>query len=212
MAQIKPTIKGIGLLIILLAFAALACNAPRTVEEEQTPVPTDTDIPPTQVPTIQATPGVPETIPADLPTATPEAEEEDETLPTFTPIQQPTLAETKEPTATKRPATRLPSTAVPGATDTPEENVGPLEFQYHISWRFKDDTYQQSIATVTITAKGGGGEYVYYRDGLVVDGPVFEYEWVSCRGNPGTFRVESADGQFKEASYFGEPLCATPTP
>ena len=212
MAQIKPTIKGIGLLIIFFTFAALACNAPRAVEEEQTPVPTDTDIPSTQVPTIQATTGVPETIPADLPTATQEAEEEDETLPTFTPIQQPTLAETKEPTATKRPATRSPSTAVPGATHTPEENVGPLEFQYHISWRFKDDTYQQSIATVTITAKGGGGEYVYYRDGLVVDGPVFEYEWVSCRGNPGTFRVESADGQFKESSYFGEPLCATPTP
>lgn len=212
MTQIKPTIKGIGLLIILLAFTALACNAPRAVEEAEPPVPTNTDIPPSQEPPVQPTPGVPETIPADLPAATAEAEEEGETLPTFTPIQQPTLAETAEPTATKRPATRRPSTIVPGPTHTPDESVGPLDFQYHISWRFKDDTYQQSIATVTITAKGGGGEYVYYRDGLLVDGPVFEYEWVSCRGNPGTFRVESADGQFKDMSYFGEPLCATPTP
>jgi hypothetical protein len=212
MAQIAPTIKGIGLLIILLLLAALACNAPRAVEEVEPPVPTDTDIPPTQEPLVQPTPGIPETLPANLPTATPEGEEEGEALPTFTPIQQPTLAETKEPTATKRPPTRPASTAVPRATHTPDENAGPLDFNYHISWRFKDDTYNQSIATVTITAKGGGGEYVYYRDGLLVDGPVFEYEWVSCRGNPGTFRVESADGQFKEVAYFGEPLCATPTP
>jgi hypothetical protein len=210
MAQITSIIKNVGLFIILLALAALACNAPRSGEETEPPVPTGTDIPPTEESVPQPTPGAPETIPADLPTTTAESEEEE--LPTFTPIQQPTLAETLAPTATKRPPTRSPNTVAPLSTDTPDADAGPLDFQYHIAWRFKDDTYKQSIATVTITAQGGGGEYVYYRDGLLVDGPVFEYEWASCRGNPGSFRVESADGQFKEVSYFGEPLCATPTP
>ena len=211
MVQIAPTLKSIGLFIILLVFAALACNAPAAGDEVEPPVPTDTDIPSTQEPAMPPSPGVPETIPADLPTTTPESGEQ-EVLPTFTPIEQPTLAQTLAPTATKIPPTRRPSTSTPQMTNTPDGSAGPLDFQYHIAWRFKDDTYIQSIATVTITAQGGGGEYVYYRDGLLVDGPVFEYEWASCRGNPGSFRVESADGQFKEVSYFGEPPCATPTP
>lgn len=211
MAHKSQTVKGIGYLIIVLALVALACNAPRAIEQDEPPVPTDTETPSTQEPTETPTLGIPETLPASLATETPE--EETEPLPTFTPIQQPTLAETKESTATRIPPTRPPNTAVPASTATLEENVGPLEFSYYISWRFKENTnYLQSIATVTITAQGGGGEYTYYRDGFVVDGPVFEYEWASCRGNPGTFRVESADGQFKETTYFGEPPCATPTP
>jgi hypothetical protein len=47
---------------------------------------------------------------------------------------------------------------------------------------------------------------------MEVDGPVFEYEWSTCRGNPGSLRVDSSDGQSVLKNYFENPPCPTPTP
>jgi hypothetical protein len=151
----------------------------------------------------------PQTLPASIETAEAQ-EEEDEVAPTFTPIQQPTLAATLTPSAT--PSRRPANTPRPGVTATTANTGGPLDFDYNISWRLKDASAKTAIATVTIRASGGSGIYTYFRDDLVVDGPVFEYEWATCSGNPGSLRVDSSDGQSARKEYFENPPCPTATP
>jgi hypothetical protein len=69
-----------------------------------------------------------------------------------------------------------------------------------------------AIAHVTLTAQGGTGVYAFYRDDLPLQGPVFDYQWASCRGNPGSFRVDDSSGQSARLNYFEQPPCPTPTP
>jgi hypothetical protein len=214
MAQISVKHFRIGTIIAVLFLTILACNAPVS-QPTETPGPTETSAEPAAVDSPQVTLGAPETIPAVMETESSDTAQ-DTPKPTFTAINQPTLIPTRTSSPTRVSPTNQPQndqgTTAPKISPEATENGGPLTFDYHISWRFKEGNAQKSIATVTITAKGGGGDYTYYRDGFVVDGPQFEYEWSSCSGNPGTFRVTSADGQSRDKQYYSDPPCPTPEP
>ncbi len=98
------------------------------------------------------------------------------------------------------------ATAPSQSTPTEEAEVGPLSFTYTIEWEVTSDP-AFAIATVTIVATGGSGGYQYFRDDLPVDGPIFQYQWATCRANPGSLRVDSADGQSVRTNYFETPPC-----
>ena len=149
--------------------------------------------------------------------------------PTFAPIRVEPLRDgsptptkttaeqsTNNPSATFTPrtTTAITPTAVETTTAPPTETAtativteGPLSFTYRVDWRLNPNNGGQAFASVTITAIGGGGNYQYFRDEQPVSGPVFEYLWGSCAGNPGSFRVTSADGQTVKSDYFEHPPC-----
>lgn len=90
---------------------------------------------------------------------------------------------------------------------TPEV-TGPLDFDVNIVWRIDPNNKGEAIGTVTITARGGDGDYIYFRDGsLRQDGPVFEYRWRSCRGNPVSFQVEDGTGARVSKDMFEQVPC-----
>jgi hypothetical protein len=196
--------------VCAVAMAILACNAPfarEAVTATVTPEATETATA-TERATIEPAQTAPQAVDeatASNPSATPQ--------PTATTIETPTLAptHTASPSHTPRP-TSTRETVRTATPTTTSGNAGPLSFTYEINWRLKDEKATMAIATVTILATGGGGEYKYYRDDLPVDGPVFEYEWRTCQGNPGSLRVDSADGQSVRTDYFENPPCPTPTP
>ena len=203
----------------------LACNAPITEPTSPPPPDDNSDSDENEVP------AGPSDSEADEPTATtepsatlsPEAEEGEPAepeashtpLPTFTPIQQPTLASTPTnvPTGTPRPTSSSGGSGGSSATSTPvSSSSGPLTLEYNVSWALDPSDPFKAIATVNLTASGGSGVYTYYHDELPVAGPMFTYEWGACRGNPGSFRVDSTDGQSIKIDYFENPPCPTPTP
>lgn len=193
-------LKGLIFLILILLLVGLACNLPAG-DTEDVPTPPSGTRPPTTTPV--------ETAVGPSPTVTSPGSEQTP-LPTFTRIQ-PTLAATVTPRAT---TTRL-ATATVGPTPTPTEDPGtgePLSFTYTINWRLDTANPFVAIASVVISAQGGGGQYRYFRDDLPVDGPAFEYPWAACTANPGSLRVDSADGQSVKVDYFEQPPCPTPTP
>ena len=212
--------RRIGLGGILLGlFLALACNAPfaePTVLAPPTLAATAAGETPAS-PTATATPASAEatTEPAGSDETAPAATAPGDTAtprPTFTPIQQPTLANspTALPSSTPR-ATSTPRSATATATKTAGSG-GPLSLDYQVSWSLSPADPFKAIASVTLTANGGSGVYTYYHDDLAVPGPNFTYEWGACRGNPGSFRVDSSDGQSVRVDYFENPPCPTPTP
>jgi len=214
MPEVAGSSKRLLSSIAILILAAMACNLPDPTASP-TPPATDTITPsPTSKP-IQPKSVAPETVPAIVVTGA-SGDNTEAPLPTFTPIQPPTLAPT--PKSSNTPIPKPTSSSNGSATRTPRESATPtagggaLTFDYHVQWRFKDASAHDSIATVTISADGGGGGYQYFRDELPVEGPVFEYVWRSCSGNPGSFRVTSADGQSVVKNYFENPPCPTSTP
>jgi hypothetical protein len=208
--------RRIAFMVVILALSALACNFQSDEPTEEAPPPTSTtaitraiqgkDVADEPVLTPSATLSAPETLPANVttesiaPTST--------VAPTFTPIQAPTLAVTRTPTATP--------TRRPGATSTRVQSTststGPLAFEYSVSWRFKDANATKAIATVTIMATGGGGDYRYYRDVEQEVEATFEYEWATCRPNPISFMVTSASGESVKEDISFNPPCPTSTP
>jgi hypothetical protein len=209
MVAAQVTFRRLFFAVALLALAGLACNAPLVG-----PSPTATN-------GIELTPAgptqtlaAPETLPAALATTTPR-EGDQGAQPTFTSIALPTLRPSATPSLTPRVAATS-TVRPPGATATSASgtapSAGPLRVEYQIDWRLSPSDAMVSIATVTIRATGGRGQYRYYRDDAEVAGPVFEYQWSSCKGNPGTLRVTSADGQSWSEVYFSHPPCPTPTP
>lgn len=219
----RASLKRALLMVFLLMGAALACNAPTRedattpVEESETP---ERETPAPEGPEEETTAVSPATVGPRI-TATEAVTAEETTLPTFTPIDvAPTLKVT--PTSSRTPIPRATNTLRPQstnqATDTPDGLAGPLTFDYNITWQLKDPVSMIATATVTIRARGGGGGYRYFRDQIEVDGPVFTYEWTTCSGNPGSLRVDSADGQSLKVDYFVHPWptgplpCPTPTP
>lgn len=212
MAFGRAGLKWFGIMVLLLIGAGLACNAPVARDASPEPPPATSTPDELVAPTAsraESTLGAPQTVPASIETQE-AAEEGGDVAPTFTPIQPPTLAASLTPSAT--PSRRPTQTPRPGVTATVSDEGGPLTFTHHISWRLKDASAKLAIATVTFNVKGGSGEYTYYRDDLEVDGPMFEYEWSTCRGNPGSLRVDSSDGQTFRVEYFENPPCPTPTP
>jgi hypothetical protein len=223
------------LFVFLLAGLSLACNAPfsdtepsptRELQGKEDP---DTQEPPApSEPTLDSEPistlGSPATVPViiDTPKATqPQATSSD--TPT---VEIPTLAATvtasNTPTRRPLPTRTREGSSTPSGTEIPG-SPGPLTFHYEIVWRLHPTDPSESIATVTVNAEGGGGGYRYYMGCEntqesqclptdEVDGPIFEYMWRNCRGNPQSLTVTSADGQSVTVKYYENPPCPTPTP
>jgi hypothetical protein len=199
-------LRGLLVLITGLILAGLACNAPLGTGEE-VPSPPAGTVSLTTVPA-ETTAGAAPTVSATPGESTP--------LPTFTRIQ-PTLA----PTVTAKASSTVQATptmattptdgpaASPTVTGSPDT---PLSFTYTINWRLDAANPMVALASVVISAQGGGGGYLYFRDDLPVAGPAFEYAWAACTANPGSLRVDSANGQSVRVDYFEQAPCPTPTP
>lgn len=178
----------------------LACNIPW---QRQTIPPPPTSIPsqgnPTNTP-FDTTPA------STLPVLTPDTV----VLPTFTPVGTPVLVPTLAGTLLA-PTVTLPGTSP--TTTTASGSQGLLSFTYTIAWALSEANPYLSVATVTITAQGGNGQYTYYHDDILQPGATFTYDWASCRANPGSLRVDSGDGQSVRVDYYENPPCPqTPTP
>lgn len=193
------------ILLTLWAVVGLACNLPLDVSNPAPPPPTR--LPVTIVPgatLLVATPSP--TLPflpavTDGPNITP--------LPTFTPIQ-PVLAATITPRGSEAPAPTVtprssaPSPTPEATTPAPPISSGPLGLSYRLQWRVEAG---KAIASVTLSASGGVPPYTFFHDDLPVAGSEFEYAWTTCNPNPGSFRVDSADGQTTRVNYYETPPC-----
>jgi hypothetical protein len=149
--------------------------------------------------------------------------------PTLTPTitHTPTLTWpatwTVTPTKTPWPATPTPTatyTPIPTVTPLPPgvtpvrpgpRPSGPLTIDFELNGVWcKAGGY---VANFTVIAGGGGGRYRYFRDIIPIGGPTDqpvedEFHWLTCGGSPGTYFVESADGQ-KASKLFWvhKPAC-----
>lgn len=188
----------------LLLATTLACNLPLTVSNPPPPPPSRSPLPTPAVDDLALTPVPPGNL-ADF--ATPAASATPPTvLPTFTPF----LAATSTPRSGGVATPILPSLPTPtgAVTPTPGPSTGgPLTLSYVITWRVEGS---QAVATVRLTAAGGDGVYTYFHDEQVTAGPVFEYRWATCNPNPGSFRVNSGDGQMTRVNYYETPPCPNP--
>ena len=139
-----------------------------------------------------------------------------ESEPLVTPTVTHTLTPTWPPTWTVTPTyTPWPATPTPTATYTPIPTVTPLppgvrpsrprpdmkgpltiDFDLNAVWCSGGGYF----AEFTVFASGGGGRYKYFHDIIPIGGPTdgaveHKLNWLTCGGAPGTFFVESADGQ-----------------
>ncbi|MEM7801964.1 MAG: hypothetical protein AAF633_22405, partial [Chloroflexota bacterium] len=163
--------------------ATLTASAPLP---SVTPRPTKTKPP---VPTAQATVTPTETpIPTETPSPT-------ETIP-------PTPTETATPTAEP-----LVQPVDPTVNSTTVDGFVPLSAQFSVVWRFDPQDSSQAIAEVLIVAFGGSGEYRYFQDGILLNGPLFEYKRPACQTGFSSFRIESTDGQSIELDHYETPPC-----
>ena len=87
----------------------------------------------------------------------------------------------------------------------------PLTLNVLISDR-SCDTEGSYAAQISLWARGGDGQYTYYRDDLSqqIGGPtnkgmVYPISWQACGGAPGTFIVRSGDGQEARKPFWVEP-------
>lgn len=181
--------KPLAFILLILLLTSLACNLPFTQARPTVPPPPTVGIRVgTAVPTANNELAPTATLPGDNNGSI--------SLPTFTP-RPITNSNNPLPAATVNAATATPSPAVSG---------GPLTFTYTISWRLDGDS-GNAIATVTFHPAGGDGNYSYFRDELPVTGPIFEYRWAKCTGNPGSLRVTSGDGQTIKIDYYESVPC-----
>ncbi|MGB1250060.1 MAG: hypothetical protein ACPG8W_05460 [Candidatus Promineifilaceae bacterium] len=98
--------------------------------------------------------------------------------------------------------------ATPGGPDSATEGEDrPLALEYEITWELNEENTAYAFATVNLSATGGDGEYSYFRDDRSTSGSQFVYRWGSCKANPGSFRVDSGDGQSVRVKYFEEAPC-----
>jgi hypothetical protein len=208
-------------LLGLFLGVSLACNAP-TGEPAGVPEPPTiaaTVAPivtlPQAAPAATTTPaGTTTTLPAEgqaTPAATPL-----QPLPTFTPIQIVTAVTAGAIAATASPVGLAPTVTQPAIGNPPTATKapasGPLTLSYHIRWELIPGNPYLARAFVTLTAEGGNGDYSFYRDDLPLAGPVFDYQWASCRANPGSFRVDDSAGNSVRINYYEQTPCPTPVP
>jgi hypothetical protein len=176
--------------LVLLSVTVAGCLEP--------PLPPGVEVaqeaPPSATPTATNTP-VPEWPPTWTPT------------PTYTPW--PTMT----PTATPTPIPTLSSPS--GSVSFPRTTCsgvskGPLKIDYKINpaWCPTGISY---VADMTISASGGDGCYVYYRDIDKIEGPTrktsvtYQLKWARCGGAPGTLTVKSGDGQEVSVKFWIRP-------
>ena len=126
-------------------------------------------------------------------------------LATAISTQNPPLVQTAQPNnfaPTVTPRLKPNNTVV-----LPTATIVPLTLEYKISWRLNSNDPKFSFATVQLSATGGEPPYTFYRDEAPTGGPSFSYRWGSCVVNPGSFRVDSADGQSVRIEYFEQTPC-----
>lgn len=189
--QFRSLFWGVSIWLLTI----LACNAP--VRQATIPAP----------PTLITTPAATVTL-ATEPSAAAPTPTSNAVLPTFTPVGTPNLNITL---AGSTPAPTVTLAGTPGETGTPPPSQGDLSFTYQITWSISEQNPYLAVAQVTMQAQGGNGQYTYYHDDIRQDGPAFMYQWATCRGNPGSLRVDSSDGQSVRVNYFETPPCP-PTP
>lgn len=181
-------------LLGLLMLATLACSVFGVNVPSATPEPVET----VPAAATEALPTV-TSLPTELP------------APTATPLERPTFV----PTPTGETTLPTPTLAATLTRPPITGEFPPLTFVWQISWELVEDNPAMAIATITITAAGGDGEYTYYHDDILQEGPTFSYEWASCKPRPGSVRVDSGDGQTLREDYFERSPCPatlTPTP
>lgn len=200
-------LRHLGLLCLLLALAAVGCNAGGESSATPSPAPAGTNTP---APVNTPAGALPTNTPA--PTATVLTP-----LPSFTPIVRPTTSPPGDNTpvpGTAPAATTLPPTAG-AASSTPAGTGGDLSFVYVLTWAISPDDPSLAIGTMVITPAGGDGTYSFFHDELPQPGPTFTFEWRTCTPKPGSLRVTSGDGQSLLIDYFEQAPCPatfTPTP
>ena len=180
-----------GWLIVLMAWAGvvLACNLPLAARVE---------------------PLSPPTLPAE--SAEDLSNEESESAENGTdPVPTATLLPTADNSSCgeviQLAPTVTPRATPSGNTTSTEGDGGTLTLDYEISWELNQSDTNFALATVTLLAKGGNGEYSFFRDDIPTGGSQFVYRWGSCQPNPGTFRVNTGDGQSATVEYFTEAPC-----
>lgn len=189
-----------SLFVLLFFLFSLACTPtlPSLVTEQATlpPAPTiDPNPPATNTPAASPT--------SAEPSATPTAVV---ALPTFTPRLQPTSTTSNNTNNSNNNSGGL-ATIVPLGTGTAPAVSGPLTFSYYVVWQADPADASVMIANLTITATGGDGNYQYFRDEVSLPGPVIQYRWGKCAGNPGSLRVTSGDGQSIKIDYYETAPC-----
>jgi hypothetical protein len=134
--------------------------------------------------------------------------------PTFPPTWTPVIPPTSQPPSTPDPTPIsgfYPPTPQP--PPTPTRPITPLSFEFWINGaRCEGSGY---IANVTIRPQGGNGVYTYYHDINQIAGPVegeilYDLEWLSCGGAPGTFYVRSAGQEVSKEFWIQRPDCCSP--
>lgn len=185
--------KRIGWLLLLLTWAGvvLACNLPLAPRAQPLTPPT---LPPESAEVGSNSSGVENNVGETNP------------VPNATATLLPTSSESTDdslqlaPTVTPR--------ATPGGTDGNAGGAdGPLELTYEVAWELNSADTAFALATVTLNATGGDGEYTFFRDDIPTGGSQFVYRWGSCKANPGSFRVDSGDGQSVKLDYYEESPC-----
>ncbi len=172
----------------LLTVACLALGPGDTMS-----IPTPIVPPGTPVPTVPSlTPGPTMTpIGADLggqPTDTPPAVS---VTPTGVPTQAPfsTIAESPTLLPTDWEPPPFPFERSTGVS-MGDLRVVMLEWD---NWRRVGEG--EVVVTVIVHAVGGDGNYAYYLDGILQEGPIFEVRGAYCRPSPHVIIVQSGDGQ-----------------
>ena len=119
-------------------------------------------------------------------------------LPTFTPILS-----TRSATAVFTPPATINATVTISFTPT-LSSTGLLALNYELSWRLVDN---QAEGVVALTASGGNGDYRFYHDDIEQAEATFTFRWSTCRNKPGSFRVDSTDGQTARIEYYEPSPC-----
>jgi hypothetical protein len=177
-------------ILVLLSIAVAGCLAPPLppgVEVAQ-------EVSPSATPTATNTP-----LPEWPPTWTP--------TPTYTPW--PTMT----PTPTPTPIPTLPSSSSASFRQTTCSGVtqGPLKIDYENNPGWCPAGGPAYVADFTISASGGDGCYIYYRDIDLIEGPTrktsvtYQLKWARCGGAPGTLTVQSGDGQEVSVKFWVRP-------
>jgi hypothetical protein len=128
--------------------------------------------------------------------------------PTWTPTAIPTLTFTPTPWPTFTSVWDTPG-PVPQGTRAPVSGSLSIDFRRNDIWCPNSGSY---IAEFTIWAKGGDGQYTYYRDIDKIAGPTsgavtYQVHWRECGGAPGTFFVYSAGMKASKEFWIDAPDC-----
>ncbi len=109
------------------------------------------------------------------------------------------------PANTPSPTAEAGGTSSPGPTTA--ASSGPLDFSYLVEWQLDPQDDNNAIASVALYPRGGDGNYSYYQDDSLRPGSHFEFNWRACKPYPGSFRVDSGDGQSIKKDVWEKAPC-----